>query len=139
MITVTLTNQRHIAAATAAYIATIPADPEATPPYASVESYVQAAIERVAESWADTTGVDRIPMADFVLRFDPAEIAAIKAAATAGNATCAGLIARLGQLTHVRLGSDETVAAFAYLVAAGLLTSERGAEVLHYDVPQAPA
>lgn len=132
MITVTLTNPRHIAAATAAYIATIPADPEATPPYASVEAYVQAAIDRVCESWADTTGVDRIPMADFVLRFDPAEIAAIKAAATAGNATCAGLIARLGQLTHVRLGSDETVAALAYLVGAGLLTQARAGVILAY-------
>lgn len=132
MITATLTNARHIAAATAAYTATIPADPEATPPYASVEAYVQAALDRVCESWADTTGVDRIPMADFVLRFDPAEIAAIKAAATAGNATCAGLIARLGQLTHVRLGSDETVAAFAHLVGAGLLTQARAGVILAY-------
>ena len=131
-ITVTLTNPRHIAAATAAYIATIPADPEATPPYASVEAYVQAALDRVCESWADTTGVDRIPMADFVLRFDPAEIAAIKAAATAGNATCAGMIARLGQLTHVRLGSDEAVAALAYLVGAGLLTQARAGVILAY-------
>ena len=130
MITANLTNPRHIAAATAAYQATIPA--EGDPPYASVEAYVQAAIDRVAESWADTTGVDRIPMADFVLRFDPAEIAAIKAAATAGNATCAGLIARLGQLTHVRLGSDETVAAFAYLVGAGLLTQARADVILAY-------
>lgn len=129
-ITVTLTNPRHIAAATAAYAATIPADGE--PPYASVEAYVQAALDRVCESWADTTGVDRIPMADFVLRFDPAEIAAIKAAATAGNATCAGLIARLWQLTHVRLGSDETGAAFAYLVGAGLLTQARADVILAY-------
>lgn len=137
MITVSLTNPRHIAAATAAYAATIPPAPpegqEPTPaPYADVTAYVQAAIERVCESWADTTGVDRIPMADFVLRFDPAEIAAIKAAATAGNATCAGLIARLGQLTHVRLGSDETVAALAYLVGAGLLTQARAGVILAY-------
>lgn len=132
MISVSLTSNRHIAAATAAYAATIPTDPEATPPYASVEAYVQAALDRVCESWADTTGVDSIPMADFVLRFDPAEIAAIKAAATAGNATCAGLIARLGQLTHVRLGSDETVAAFAYLVGAGLLTQARAGVILAY-------
>lgn len=132
MISVSLTSNRHIAAATAAYAATIPADPEATPPYADVTAYVQAALDRVCESWADTTGVDRIPMADFVLRFDPAEIAAIKAAATAGNATCAGLIARLGQLTHVRLGSDETVAALAYLMGAGLLTQARAGVILAY-------
>jgi hypothetical protein len=54
-ITVSLTNPRHIAGATAAYIATIPADPEATPLYASVEAYVQAAIERVADSWGRPT------------------------------------------------------------------------------------
>lgn len=42
MITVSITNARHIAAATAAYIATIPADPEATPLYADVTAYVRS-------------------------------------------------------------------------------------------------
>lgn len=59
MITATLTNPRHIAAATAAYIATIPA------PYASVQAYVQDAIERVAESWAESANVARIPVSAF--------------------------------------------------------------------------
>ncbi len=132
MITAQLTNPRHLAAATAAYLATIPTDPEVTPPYASVEAYVQAAIERVAESWSETTGVDRVAMADFVLRFKPAEIAEIKAAASAGDAHCAGFIARLGQLSHVRLGAAESVAAFAYLVATGRLTQARADEITAY-------
>ena len=85
-ITVTLTNPRHIAGATASYAATIPPAPpegqEPTPaPYADVTAYVQAAIERVAASWADTTGVDQISVGGFVLRFTGAEFAAITAAA----------------------------------------------------------
>lgn len=74
MITVTLTNKRHLAAANAAFLATIPPAPlegqEPTPaPYASAQAYVQAQAERWAESWADTTGVDRIAVGAFVRRF----------------------------------------------------------------------
>lgn len=58
MITVTLTNKRHIAAATAAYIAD-------SGPYASPQEYAQASMEQVATSWAETTGVDRIPVSAF--------------------------------------------------------------------------
>lgn len=58
-------------------IATIPAEPEATPPYASVDEYVQAALERVADSWVETTHVDQITVADFILRFTPEEYASI--------------------------------------------------------------
>ena len=137
MITVTLSNPRHIAAATAAYIATIPADPEATPLYASVEAYVQAAIERVADSWVESTKIDQISVGEFVLRFTGAEFAAITAAA-GSDANVAAILATLRAQDSVRLGSVDAVNGIAYLVAAGLLTSERGGEVLHYDVPQAP-
>lgn len=131
MITVTLSSQRHIAAATAAYIATIPLDGE--PPYASVDAYVQAAIERVADSWVESTKVDRITVADFILRFTPAEYAAITSSA---DPHVVAILAHLRSRDSVRLGSADAVNGIAYLVAAGLLTSERGAEVLHYDVPQ---
>ena len=67
MISATLTSKRHLAGVTAAYLATIPA--EGAAPFASVDAYVQAAIERVAESWAETTNVDRIPVSAFVRRF----------------------------------------------------------------------
>jgi len=129
MITVTLSSQRHIAAATAAYIATIPAEGE--PPYASVGAYVQAALERVADSWVESTRVDQISVGEFVLRFTGAEFAAITAAAGT-DANVAAIIATLRARDSVRLGSADAVNGIAYLVAAGLLTQQRGAEVLHY-------
>jgi len=121
----------------APYAAPIPADPEATPPYASVEAYVQSALERAADSWVETTKVDQISVGDFIFRFTPAEFAAITTAA-GSDANVAAILATLRAQDSVRLGSVDAVNGIAYLVAAGLLTSERGAEVLHYDVPQAP-
>lgn len=137
MITVTLSSQRHIAAATAAYIATIPPAPpegqEPTPaPYTDVTAYVQAAIERVADSWVESTKVDQISVGEFVLRFTGAEFAAI-AAAAGSDANVAAILANLRARESVRLGSADAVNGIAYLIAAGLLTSERGAEVLHYE------
>ncbi len=134
MITAQLTNPRHLAAATAAYLATIPTDPEVTPLYASVEAYVQAALERVADSWVETTKVDQISVGEFVLRFTGAEFAAITAAADS-DANVAAILATLRARDSVRLWSVDAVNGIAYLVASGLLTSERGAEVLRYEVP----
>lgn len=129
MITVTLTNARHIAAANAAWQAT-----ENKP--ATVDEYVQAAIERVADSWVESTRVDQISVGEFMLRFTGAEFAAITAAA-GSDANAAAILATLRARDSVRLGSADAVNGIAYLVAAGLLTAERAAEVLHYDVPQA--
>lgn len=129
MITATITNPRHIAAATAAYRATIPADPEATPPYASVDAYVQAAIERVADSWVESTRVDQISVGDLVLRFTGAEFAAIT---SSGDPNVVAILATLRAHDSVRLGSVAAVQGIGYLVSAGLLTAERGAEVLAY-------
>lgn len=135
-ITVTLTNPRHIAGATAAYLATIPTQPdppaEPTPtPYASVEAYVQASLERVADSWVESTKVDQISVGDFVLRFTGAEFASITSAA-ANDANVANILATLRARDSVRLGSPDAVNGIDYLVSVGLLTPERGAEVLHY-------
>lgn len=129
MITVSLTNPRHIAAATAAYQATIPGDPEATPPYASVDAYVQATIERVADSWVESTKVDQISVGDFVLRFTGAEFSAITGSA---DPNVSAILATLRARDSVRLGSVDAVNGIGYLVSVGLLTPERGAEVLHY-------
>jgi len=136
MITATLTNARHIAAATAAYQATIPADPEATPPYASVEAYVQAALDRVCESWADTTGVDRIPVGAFVRRFPGAVMDAVTASA---DPNVIAILANLDAVQTVRLGHPTTLQGVGYLVAAGYMTQEQADAVLHYELPQPPA
>ena len=133
MITATLTNKRHIAAATAAYIETIPADGPA--PYASVDAYVQAAIERVAESWAESTGVDRIPVSAFVRRFPGAAMDAINASS---NPTVAAILAQLDAVQTVRLGHPTTTQGVGYLVSVGLLTQAQADVVLHYEVPAVP-
>lgn len=125
----TLSSKRHIAAATAAYLATIPV--EGDPPYASVNDYVQAAIERVADSWVESTRVDQISVGEFVLRFTGAEFAAITAAA-AGDANVAAILATLRARDSVRLGSADAVNGVGYLVSAGLLTQERADAVLNY-------
>lgn len=132
-ITVTLSNQRHIAGATAAYIATIPADGPA--PYASVTDYVQAAIERVAESWAESTNVDRIPVSAFVRRFPGAAMDAINASS---NPTVIAILAQLDAVQTVRLGHPTTTNGVGYLVSVGLLTQAQAEAVLHYEVPQVP-
>lgn len=127
MITVSLTSQRHIAAANAAWLAT----PDRQP---TVTAYVQAAIERVADSWVETTKVDQISVGEFVFRFTGAEFAAITA--TAGSdANVAAILATLRARDSVRLGSADAVNGIAYLVAAGLLTQQRGEDVLRYEVP----
>lgn len=140
MIAVTLTNNRHIAAATAAYIATIPPPPaegqEPTPaPFASATAYVQAAIERVAESWADTTGVDKIAVSAFVRRFPGAVMDAVKASA---DPNVVAILAQLDAVTTVRLGHPTTTGGVGYLVSAGLMTQAQADVVLHYEIPQAP-
>jgi hypothetical protein len=133
MITVTLTNKRHIAAANAAYLATIPA--EGLAPYASVTDYVQQAISRVAESWAETTGVDRIAVGAFVRRFPGAVLDAVKASA---DPNVVAILAQLDAVQTVRLGHPTTTQGVDYLVSVGLLTQAQADVVLHYEVPSAP-
>ena len=140
MISVSLTNKRHIAAATAAYLATIPTqpDPPAEPisaPYASVDAYVQAAIERVAESWAETTGVDRIPVGAFVRRF-PGPV--MDAANASSDPNVIAILAQLDAVQTVRLGHPTTTQGVGYLVSVGLLTQAQADAVLHYEVPTVP-
>lgn len=141
MITVSLTHPRQIAAATAAYLATIPPPPEEgqepTPaPYADVTAYVQAAIERVAESWAESTNVDRIPVPAFVRRFPGDVMDAVNAAALT-DANVAAILAQLDAVQTVRLGHPTTTGGVGYLVSVGLMTQGQADAVLHYDVPQA--
>lgn len=140
MISVSLTNKRHIAAATAAYLATIPAqpDPPADPipgPYASVNAYVQAALESDATSWAETTNVDRIPVSAFVRRFPGAAMDAINASA---DPNVIAILAQLDAVQTVRLGHPTTTQGVGYLVSVGLLTQAQADTVLHYEVPAVP-
>ena len=135
MITVTLSNKRHIAAVHAAYLAAIPADGPA--PYASPQEYAQARFEDVATSWAESTGVDRIPVSAFVRRFPGAAMDAINAAALS-NPTVAAILAQIDAVQTVRLGHPTTTQGVGYLVSVGLLTQAQADVVLHYEVPTVP-
>jgi phytoene dehydrogenase-like protein len=139
MITVQLTSKRHIAAATAAYLASIPTTnpPTTVGTGGSVQGFVQAAIEQYADQLRDSHAPDRISTAEFLMRFTAPEFDALKTAAVS-DPIASGLLARLSAEPNVWLGSDEVQQGIGYLVAAGLLTAERGAAVLHYDVPSVP-
>ncbi len=130
-IIVTITKKRHLEAAMAVYLSTIPADPEVTPPYASVEDYVQAQVESVHESWADTTGVDAIPVGAFVRRFPGARMDAINAAAPT-DPVIAQILAQLDAVKIVRLGAQVTIDAMTYLVAHGYITQSEFDAILAY-------
>ena len=127
MIAVNLTSNRHIAGATAAWIA--------AGAVGTVDEYVQAALERVAESWAETTNVDCIPVSAFVRRFPGAVMDAVKASA---DPSVAAILAQLDAVQTVRLGHPTTTNGVGYLVSVGLLTQAQADVVLHYDVPSVP-
>lgn len=130
-----LTDKRHIAGATAAWIMTIPS--EGDWPFPTVEAYVQAMLEQVAASWAETTGADRIPVGQFVRRFTGAEMDAIVAAGQS-DANVSAILAQLDAVPTVRLGHATTVQAMAYLVGVGLLTQARADAITDYVIPDAP-
>lgn len=137
MITATLTQKRHIAAVTAAYLATIPTT---TPPTTvgeggSVQGFIQAKVQEWAEQLAESTNVDRIPVSAFVRRFPGAVMDAVNAAA-ANDPTVAAILAQLDTVQTVRLGHPTTTQGVGYLVSVGLLTQDQADVVLHYDVPQ---
>ena len=139
MITATLSNKRHIAAVTAAYLATIPTT---TPPTTvgeggSVQGFVQAKVQEWAEQLAESTNVDCIPVSAFVRRFPGAAMDAINTAALT-NPTVAAILAQLDAVTTVRLGHPTTTQGVGYLVSAGLLTQAQADAVLAYDIPQVP-
>ena len=129
MIAANLTSNRHIAGATAAWIA--------AGAVGTVDEYVQAALERVAESWAETTNVDCIPVSAFVRRFPGAAMDAINAAALS-NPTVAAILAQIDAVQTVRLGHPTTTQGVGYLVSVGLLTQAQADVVLHYEVPTVP-
>ena len=126
MITVTITDKRHIAGATAACIAAGGISPQ---------EYAQARFEDVCASWAESTNVDRIPVSAFVRRFPGAAMDAINTAALT-NPTVAAILAQLDTVQTVRLGHPTTTQGVGYLVSVGLLTQDQADVVLHYDVPQ---
>lgn len=132
MITVTITNPRHIAGANAACAADNAARAASGNPaltQRTTEQYVQARVSDMFESWAETTGVDRIPVGAFVRRFPGAVMDAVNASS---DPNVIAILAQLDAVTHVRLGAQTTIQGVGYLVAIGLLTQAEADEILDY-------
>lgn len=128
-ISVTISSKRQLAGISAAYQATIPADPETPAPYASEQAYAQAQFERVCESWAETTNVDRISVAAFVRRFPGEVMDAVKASV---DPNVIAILAQLDSVQTVRLGHPTTTGGVGYLVSKGLMTQAQADAVLAY-------
>ncbi len=121
-ITVTITDPRRIAGATAAFRRAV--EP------GTVTDFVQAQLDRLCDGWVEQTKVDQISVGDFVLRFSGPEFAAIT---SSSDPNVIAILATLRARDSVRLGSVDAVQGIGYLVSVGLLTAERGAAVLHYE------
>lgn len=101
----------------------------------SVADFVQRQVDNMLDSWAETTGVDRIPVGAFVRRFPGGVMDAVNASA---DPNVVAILAQLDAVQTVRLGHPTTLQGVGYLVAQGYLTQAQADVVLHYDVPTVP-
>jgi hypothetical protein len=135
-ITIRITRPRQIAAVHAAWIAGMPASEEGRAEYpASAEAWLQRIVESACESYRDQYRSDAITSAAFILRFEPDELATIRAAA-AQDQQLGAWMQRVQSEPLVWLGSDEVADAQQALVAAGLLRPERAEVIFAYDIPR---
>ena len=128
MITLTITDARLLAG--------VDASKAQHAPDQSAEVYMQAWLDQLLDSWATAYKIGIVSSGDFVLRFTPAENAALNAAAET-DPIIAGFFARVRESAEVVLYSDEVTQGVGYLVAQSLLTAERAAEILTWVAPQA--
>ena len=82
--------------------------------------------------WRDEFALDRVTSSDFLFRFTAAEFAGINAST---DPVIQGFVAQVKAAPFVWLGSTEVIGGMNYVVAAGLLTAERAAEILSYVAP----
>ena len=127
-ITVAVTLRRNIAAVRAAAAANGATDAQA---------WLQGVIDAACYSYRDQYKSDAVTTAAFILRFEAAELTAIRTAATQVPQLAAWL-ARIEAEPLVWLGSDEAEAGKAALVGGGLLTQERADVIFDYPLPELP-
>ena len=127
-ITITVSDHLQISGANAAWIAANNAgQPDAG-------AYLQAVIEDACKSYASQFSVDRVSSGEFVLRFDPAEFAAVTEASKTDE-HIAGFLAATRAKPTVRLADEQTVQSLDYLVSVGLLTRERANKIAFFEIP----
>jgi len=134
MITVTISDTLREQGVQAAANAFNAANPDQ---WVSAEGYLQQVVDSAALSYANQFKVGVISSGAFVLRFTPAEYGGIETAAQT-DPIIAGFLARVTESNEVVLYAEEVTMGLDYLVAQGLLTAERAAEILAYTVPVNP-
>jgi hypothetical protein len=103
----------------------------------SAADYMSMVVNSAAVSYANQFKVGIVSSGEYVLRFTAAENDAITAAA-ATDPIVDSLLNRVKESAEVVLYSDEVVQGVGYLVAQGLLTRDRGIEILAYTVAVDP-
>jgi hypothetical protein len=137
-ITIRITRPRQIAAVHAAWIAGMPSTEEGRAEYpATAEAWLQHVVESACESYRDQYRSDAITSAAFILRFEPDELATIRAAASQ-DPQLGAWMHRVQAEPLIWLGSDEVASAKQALVAAGLLRPERAEVIFADDIPRLP-
>jgi hypothetical protein len=110
----------------------------ANPSEAGLEDYIVAELLSHIDRLRDQYRTDAVRTPVFIRRIPPAKYAGILAAAEQSS-ELAGYLARLDESEYVWLGSPETQAGIAGLVAVGLLTQAEADAVLDYPLPELPA
>jgi len=106
--------------------------------WVSAEQYMNMVVNSAAVSYANQFKVGIVSSGEYVLRFTPAENDAVTAAALT-DPLIDGLLKRVRESAEVVLYSEEVQQGVGYLVMQGLITQERAAEILAYDVAVDPA
>ena len=110
----------------------------AAPSEAGVTAHAESVLLAALDALRDRYQTDAIRSPAFIRRFPPAAYAAILAAAEQ-SPELAAYLSRLDAEDVVWLGSPETQAGIAALVAAGLLAQGEADAILDYPLPELPA
>jgi len=130
MITVSITNARHLAAIDAACAVDNAARLATGNPalaQRTAQQYVQSMVDVAAETWAEVHAIGSIPVAAFVRRFPGSVMDAVNAST---DPNVAAILAQLNAVQTVQLWHPTTTQGVAYLVSAGLLTQGQADVVL---------
>jgi hypothetical protein len=109
-----------------------------TPGESVIESRLHEIIDAALDRLRDQYRTDAIGTSAFIRRIPPAKYVGILAASEQVP-ELAAYLARLDSAAEVWLGSPETIAGVAALVAMELLTQGEAAALLAYPLPELPA
>jgi hypothetical protein len=101
------------------------------------EALVSELVEQQGINYAGIYKIGMITSAAFVLRINAAEYAAILAEAEQDD-EIAQIVRELMEASSVRLDNPRVIFGLELLTEKGLLSPERVAEILHFELPEQP-